>query len=167
MREAMGKKRWAALLLALCLGFSLTGCQGGLESDRPVGTDEGVPLFDFLKDRDIMSFAKNFEQDFPESADIVSFEYSDAGDYQSTTDEEAIRAIFAALSEIKVFEKTGDSGTAYYMETIQYVFHLPGGKQVKFGFDDGDLIYKEQQRYRIEGYGVLRDASSSATANRG
>ncbi|MDR0841569.1 MAG: hypothetical protein LBN26_09370 [Christensenellaceae bacterium] len=149
----MKKKACAALALLFIAALLLAGCEG-----KPPQSKEGVPLFDFLKDGATASFVRNFEKSFPISVGVASFEYADSGDYRKTTDAETIRAVFSALSDIRVFEKIGDSGTAYYMETIQYIFQLPNDKQITFGFHEGDLIYKEQQRYSIEGYYNLRAA---------
>ena len=143
------------MLLAITITLLPAGC-GHTSTGADKGT--GTPLFDFLKDRETAAFVRKFEKSSPVAVEIASFEHYDSGKYRQSKDEETIRAVFNALSEIKVLEKTGDSGSAYYMETIQYIFRMPNDKLIKFGFHEGDLIYKGQQRYRIEGYENLRSA---------
>ena len=116
----------------------------------------GVPLFEYLNDTALISFADNFENDFPLSVS-VRYDGEASGEPVTVTEPEVIRMVFEALSNITVLGEWPESG--HTDDYLNYYFEMPNGNIIRgFVFQDGMLLDEWMGLHEITGFDALQEA---------
>ncbi|MDR2940185.1 MAG: hypothetical protein LBV08_07690, partial [Clostridiales bacterium] len=113
----------------------------------------GTPLFEFIGEQGL-TFAENFESGFPVSVSVVWDSFS-GGTPITSTDENVIRSVFHALSEIRVMRKNGGMHTD---DELRYWFTMTDGSSFVCTFQEGKLIFDMGALYEITGFGAVTQA---------
>lgn len=154
------------ILLAVMLCVLLAGCAPflNMEGNPEPGTAEpglertfrdDITLFVFyMNDPEIAAFVENFETDFPVSVS-VRYQTVAGGEPVTATDEQTIRAVFDALSNMMVVDEAGGGHTDDYLD---YYFTMQDGSTVGFTFQEGMLLDDRMMRYNVKGFRELEQA---------
>lgn len=155
-------KRILSIIPVAILCVLLAGCAPFLDTEGGPEPGNGLtrmpikmPLFDFYANEPgVTAFAENFETDFPVS---VTVQYSTVagGEPVTVTDEQTIRAVFEALSNITVLDEAGGGHTD---DELDYYFTMQDGSTVGFTFQEGMLMDDRMMCYNITGFGDLQKA---------
>lgn len=109
-------------------------------------------LFEFIGSEKLMTFAENFEENFPVSVSVL-YQSVDGGEPYYATDEATIRAVFEALSRMVVLEEAGWGHTDDY---LNYYFEMPDGSTIGgFSFQGGKYLGPRMNLYKVSGFSEL------------
>ncbi len=117
---------------------------------------QGKPLFEYLNDPALTTFAENFETDFPVAVS-VRHDGLGGGVPRAATDPKIIRAVFEALRDITVLAEWPISG--HTDDELIYTFQMADGRNIgRFAFQDGMLLDEWMSVYELTGFDALQEA---------